>query len=223
MEDIGYVISRIAMAAPGLLLAVICHEYGHGLMALKFGDPTAKDAGRLTFNPIPHIDILGSIIFPIIGILLGGVAFGWAKPVPINPRNFPAKSYKKAVFWVSFAGPMANFILVLIFAFLSALVRVHFPQDFSLTKPLALIFNQAMLINSILGTFNLIPLPPLDGSKMLAMYAGASAQKFLDFVGTYSFLILLVLIFTNSLNYILTPAIILSYHLESIFIHLLSM
>lgn len=223
MEDIGPFIYRFAMAVPGILLAVICHEYGHGRMALQFGDSTALKAGRLTLNPIPHLDIIGSFIVPMVGVLLGGVAFGWAKPVPINPRNFPQKQYKKAVFWVSFAGPMANFILVIIFAFAAALVDTQMPTDFSLTAPLRLIFEQAMVINAVLGTFNLIPLPPLDGSKMLAMYVGPKGQQVFDFISQYSFFILLILIFTRTLNYILTPPIYLSYYLMNIFVHFLGM
>lgn len=217
MEEFGPYIYKFAMALPGILLAIVCHEYGHGAMALKFGDNTALKAGRLTFNPIPHLDLLGSFIAPLIGILLGGMAFGWAKPIPINTRNFSQKNFKKAVFWVSFAGPLANFVLTVIFALLAAIVSTQLPPDFSLTRPLYLIFEQGMFINCILGTFNILPLPPLDGSKMLAMYVGPKGEQILQTMGNYSFFILLLLIFTNALSLVLTPVAMLSYYLMKFF------
>ena len=117
MDDI---LLKLAYSAPGFLLAVIVHEYSHGWVAKRFGDDTAERAGRLTFNPVSHIDQMGTVVFPAICLMLGGAVFGWARPVPIVPRNF--KNIKKGVFWVSFAGPLSNFILGVLSAFILVLL-----------------------------------------------------------------------------------------------------
>ena len=142
-----------------LILSVVIHEVSHGYMALRLGDPTAKYAGRLTLNPIKHLDPIGSVIIPIITTLMG-VSFGWAKPVPFNPDNFRKSAFN--VRWgealVALAGPMSNFIVAAVFG-----VAAHFVANqaaFSL-------FGLIVLVNITLGIFNLAPVPPLDGSKLL--------------------------------------------------------
>ena len=121
-------ILRLTIQIPGFLLGVVCHEAAHAWMALKWGDPTAKNSGRLTLNPVAHCDIVGSVIFPLIGALLGGTMFGWAKPVPVNPRQL--RHPRHGMFWVGFAGPLANIVLgilsALAFAFLLTLVSEDF-------------------------------------------------------------------------------------------------
>lgn len=142
-----------------LILSVVIHEVSHGYMALRLGDPTAKYAGRLTLNPIKHMDLVGSVIVPIVTTIMG-VSFGWAKPVPFNPDNFRKSAFN--IRWgealVAFAGPMSNFIIAVVFG-----VAAHFVTNqaaFSL-------FGMIVLVNITLGIFNLAPVPPLDGSKIL--------------------------------------------------------
>ena len=142
-----------------LIFSIIIHEVAHGYAADKLGDPTARYAGRLTLNPIPHIDFLGSIVLPIISVLSpGGLLFGWAKPVPYNPYNLTrAPRWGETI--VAAAGPGTNFALVVIFA---VLLRLASDQTFG-----AICFI-GILVNLWLGLLNLIPVPPLDGSKVLS-------------------------------------------------------
>lgn len=113
MEDS---LRRVAVMFVPFLMAIVFHEFAHGWAAAKWGDNTAKDAGRLTLNPMPHIDLVGTIVLPMMMMLMpGGLLFGWAKPVPINPSRF--KDYRKGLFWVSFAGPLMNFALAIVSAF----------------------------------------------------------------------------------------------------------
>ncbi len=141
-----------------LILSIVAHEVAHGLAALWQGDRTAKDAGRLTLNPIAHIDMLGSIIIPISMFLIGSpFLFGWAKPVPINPYYFKNLKYGEAM--VAFSGPLVNLLFVTIFTLL-----IHFGN---LGQNFIDIAQIIILINLVLAFFNLMPIPPLDGSKIL--------------------------------------------------------
>jgi Zn-dependent protease len=160
---------------PILLFSVVVHEVMHGYVALKCGDPTAKYMGRLTLNPIPHIDLFGSILVPLFSILVAGRVFiAWAKPVPINPLNF--RNYKRDSVLVSAVGPISNLFLALCCAlFVIALLNlgdlfdsfnselVKFAYEFLLKM-----FYGGIYLNIVLGVFNLIPVPPLDGSHVLA-------------------------------------------------------
>ncbi len=142
-----------------LIFSVIVHEVSHGYAAYLQGDNTAKMRGRLTLNPIPHIDLFGSIILPAMSYFLGGFIIGWAKPVPFNPYNLRNQRWGEAI--VAFAGPFANIALALIFG-----LALRF-GNIDPTAPFGYIFGTIVLINLILATFNLIPVPPLDGSKIL--------------------------------------------------------
>ena len=142
-----------------LLFSAIVHEVSHGLMAEKLGDSTARDDGRITLNPIPHIDPFGSIMLPALLLLAHSpIVFGAAKPVPVNFNNL--KNPKTGMALVSFAGPLSNFLLALLFVLP---IKLHLVN--AISGP---ILVQAILINLVLGVFNLIPIPPLDGSKILA-------------------------------------------------------
>ncbi|KKR45218.1 MAG: hypothetical protein UT82_C0033G0002 [Parcubacteria group bacterium GW2011_GWB1_40_14] len=143
-----------------LILSIILHEIAHGVAALFFGDDTAKRAGRLTLNPLPHIDLLGSIFMPLIGLLLGGFIIAWAKPVPFNPANFK-RNPRLGLFSVAIGGVATNFILAVVAA-LVAKIFLSFGQ-----AELAQLMVPVVLLNIFLGIFNLIPIPPLDGSKVL--------------------------------------------------------
>lgn len=173
-----------------LLFSVIIHEVMHGVIALRFGDHTAEHAGRLTLNPIPHIDLFGTILLPALLIFTGSpILFGWAKPVPVNPLNF--SNLRKGELLVSAAGILANFglaiLAALIFHILNAL-----PQEFPALLGSLLRFT--VLINLVLGTFNLFPIPPLDGSKILLSQLPYNLAKSYQRIEPYGFLILLILL-----------------------------
>ncbi len=147
-----------------LIFSVIIHEVSHGLMADRLGDPTARLQGRLTLNPLKHIDPIGSIIVPII-TYFAGFTFGWAKPVPYNPYNL--KNRRIGEFLIAFAGPASNILIALVFG----LIIRYVVYDIGLVSPNVISFIQVasyvVVINIVLAVFNLIPLPPLDGSKLL--------------------------------------------------------
>ena len=167
----------------GLAVAVIMHEVAHGVMALYLGDPTAKYAGRLTLNPIKHIDLWGTIIVPLI-MLPTGFVFGWAKPVPVNYYNLRGGKY--GPFMVALAGPLTNLALLAIFGFLVRLM----PDNTSLPY----LFYTIALVNGVLMLFNLIPIPPLDGSKVLYVFL-EHRPDIIQWMERYSIILLLALIF----------------------------
>ena len=171
-----------------LLFSVILHEVMHGLVALKFGDTTAQRAGRLTLNPLPHIDPLGTILLPAILILTGSpILFGWAKPVPVNPLNF--KNIRRGELFVSSAGILANFGLAILAALL-----YHFLDSLPQTFPalLGAVLRFTVTINLVLGIFNLFPIPPLDGSKVLMSQLPLHLARQYQKIEPYGILILLI-------------------------------
>lgn len=146
-----------------LIFSVMVHEISHGFMAEKLGDKTARDAGRLTLNPLKHIDPFGSIILPLLLYVLNtSILFGWAKPVPYNPYNL--KNPKKGGALIALAGPVSNFFIAFIFGLL---IRTGVSSGNSVDDPLLLMFQIIVYVNVLLGVFNLVPIPPLDGSKVL--------------------------------------------------------
>ncbi|WP_022854078.1 site-2 protease family protein [Thermodesulfatator atlanticus] len=197
----------IVMAVP-LLAAVTVHELAHGWVAYKLGDPTAKMAGRLTLNPIKHLDLFGTLAFIITQ------AIGWAKPVPVDPRNF--RDPRKDMMLVALAGPLANFCLAVIFAILLrnfnfiiwplALLGKDIAIFFG--KPLFLMLALGVQLNIGLGVFNLLPIPPLDGSKILAGILPRELAYRYYRLEPYGFIILLVLIFTGVIGKIILPAVL---------------
>ncbi len=187
----------LALSIVILLFSVIIHEVMHGLVALKFGDHTAEDAGRLTLNPIPHIDLVGTILLPALilipALLTGtppGVLLAWAKPVPVNPLNFT--NLRKGELFVSMAGVLANFGLAIIFALLFHILNA-IPNVFPSFIGSVLLFG--VRINLFLGVFNLVPIPPLDGSKILMSQLPFHLAREYQKLERYGFLILLFFIF----------------------------
>jgi len=183
-----------------LLLSIIIHEVSHGFAALKLGDPTAKMSGRLTLNPIPHIDIMGTIVLPLMLIVMRSpVLFGWAKPVPVNPLNF--RNPKKGMMLTSLAGPLSNFALAIIFAL--------FYRIFFLLGGKASIFVHGFefgtAINVLLFCFNLVPIPPLDGSKVLMYFLPDNVARGFRKVEPFGFIIIFALFFVGILEGVLYP------------------
>lgn len=174
-----------------LLMSVVIHEFAHGWMAFRLGDSTAKYYGRLTLNPIKHLDFWGSFLVPLmIFIFSGGRAiFGWAKPVPFNPYNLRDQKYGIAK--VAVSGPSANLLVALIFG----LALRFFSPQLAAFEGLVQIFSLIVILNILLGIFNLIPIPPLDGSKILFTFLPASWDKLRIFLERYGMIILLFFIF----------------------------
>lgn len=171
-----------------LLFSVIVHEVMHGLVALKFGDHTAENAGRLTLNPIPHIDPFGTILLPALLMFTGSpILLGWAKPVPVNPLNF--SNIRKGELFVSAAGILSNFGIAIAAALIYHLLNA-LPQQFPIIVGAILQFT--IKINLVLGVFNLFPIPPLDGSKILLSQLPYNLARQYEKLNQYGFLILLI-------------------------------
>lgn len=189
-----------------LLFSVIIHEISHGFVAYMLGDTTAKDFGRLTLNPLKHIDLFGSIILPLtLFIIQSPVMFGWAKPVPFDPRNL--KNPKRDSGLIGLAGPASNYSVAIVFAIILKLAVVF---GLSSGGALAVFLNIIILVNIVLATFNLVPLPPLDGSRILFAILPRGTEKFQMLLDRYGFFILLFFIFFGFS--LITPLILAIYH-----------
>ncbi len=187
-----------------LIVSVILHEISHGYAAYFLGDPTAKYQGRLSLNPLKHIDIFGSIIFPIISYLLQGPIFGWAKPVPYNPYNLKGGKWGEAI--VAVAGPSANIFLALVFS-----VYVRTFGMTSLNASAGALASYIVLVNIYLAIFNLIPIPPLDGSRVLASLFPLQFRDFVHKIERYSFIVLIF--FVVFLASFIQPLVAFLFHL----------
>lgn len=197
-------IQRLGYQFVPFLIAVVVHEFGHGLVANMWGDPTAKISGRLTLNPIPHIDPIGTLLFPIINMLTGiPILIGWAKPVPIEPRNF--RKYRPGLFWVSLAGSLANFVTAFLCAIGLCLMIRFVSPEFMFFKEFTTMLQVGVFINFALGVFNQIPLPPMDGSKVVESFLSYSANQKYQMIAPYSFFILIGLMFTGAFSYLMAP------------------
>lgn len=186
-------------------MSIVIHEVSHGFMAEYFGDDTARRAGRLTLNPIPHLDIFGSILLPAVLVLTGSpFLFGWAKPVPYNPNNLRNKKWGTIA--VASAGVLANFLLAVIFG-----IIIRLTSGISLSPGFYFITSAIVIVNLALGIFNLVPIPPLDGSKILFSFFPESAFSFIIKYEQYSLILLLVFIVFFS-NY-LYPILAFLFHL----------
>ncbi len=190
MDSISTIFSIIV-----LIMSVVVHEYAHGFVANSLGDPTAKLQGRLTLNPLKHLEWFGSFIVPLITSMVG-LGFGWAKPVIINPYNF--KNPKRDELLVALAGPLSNFILAGFFAFvIRLLLGGYFPVSFVLGtfgQGLISIFSIIVLVNITLAIFNLIPVPPLDGSKVLFSLIPAGSSQIRANIERFSFVYIVLVI-----------------------------
>jgi len=182
----------IALRIPALLIAVSFHEFAHARVAYYFGDSTAKRQGRMNLNPINHLDPIGTIMILLVG-------FGWAKPVPINPYNF--NNYRRGIRWVSFAGPLSNLLL----AFLSLFIYYSLAK-YGIGGGLFDQFMEVLVrLNVFLAIFNMIPIPPLDGSKILMSFLPAAYLHIYRQIEQYAPIILIILIVTRAFGVILYP------------------
>ena len=205
MSNLPHVLIKIAIIAPPILFSIILHEIAHGLIANRFGDDTAKRAGRLTLNPIPHIDPLGSVILPLMLSVIGSpFLFGWAKPVPVNFRNL--RNPKRDMVAVALAGPGTNIILAMVSA-----VAAHVSNAAGLDWLTAMAIV-GVQINVVLAVFNLVPILPLDGGRILfGLLPRAPALAFAR-LEPYGMLIVMALLFTGTLGAVLGPVTMFMIH-----------
>lgn len=204
MESLGENVKMLSVQLVPFIMAVVFHEYAHGFMANRWGDKTAKEAGRLTLNPLPHIDPVGTLLFPIINMLSGmNLLFGWAKPVPIDPRRF--RKFRQGLFWVSIAGVGMNFILAFVSAGVFCALRLWMDPEFYLYEPLEKMAVISVSLNYALGIFNLVPLPPLDGSKIIEAFLPIELARKYESLSRYSFFILMALLLTGAFSVLAVP------------------
>jgi len=201
-------VQKIAIYALPVIFAITAHEAAHGYAAKHFGDLTAFNAGRISLNPLRHIDPFGTLLLPALSIMLGGILFGWAKPVPVDFGKL--RQPKKDMLWVAAAGPAANFIMAIFWVFV---IKFAATMPESIALPLALMGKAGVSINIVLMVLNLLPLPPLDGGRIaVSLLPQHLAIKFAQ-LERYGFVILIVLLFSGVLSRILTPIIGLVYAL----------
>ncbi len=200
MENFFFKLS--IMLVPGML-AIVCHEVSHGYVAWRFGDPTARMLGRLTLNPLKHIDIVGTLMIFFVGI-------GWAKPVPVVFENL--RNPRRDMIWVAAAGPVTNIILAIVSAFLlRVIVGIGNPASSGsplamLVEPVVLMLAFSVYVNLLLAIFNMIPVPPLDGGRVLTGLLPYRQAVSLARIEPYGMVIIIMLVFfTNIFSYVISP------------------
>ena len=207
-------IIQISIWALPVLAAIVFHEVAHGWVAYRFGDPTAARMGRLTLNPISHIDLFGTIILPLLLIVARSpFLFGYAKPVPVNFYNL--NHPKRDMIWVALAGPLTNILLalgsLLILKFLRALEfspnSSYAPYLLAVLTPVYLMAKNSVVINVVLAVFNAFPIPPLDGGRVLVGVLPEPQSSVLARVEPYGFLIILVLLMSHVMDAVMGPAV----------------
>jgi Zn-dependent protease len=200
-----YAIQRLAIWAMPVLLAITVHEVAHGWMALRFGDRTALMLGRLTLNPLKHIDPIGTLLVPAIMLLTSGYVFGWAKPVPVTWENL--RNPKRDMALVALAGPMANLLMAILWLLMLKLGLFLQASSPWFGTPLTYMSVAGIVINGVLMVLNLLPVPPLDGGRVVTgLLPGPLSWKF-SRIEPYGLIIILVLFFTNVLGKILSPVL----------------
>ena len=193
-------IRNVAVAAIPVVFGITLHEVGHGWMARRFGDRTAEMLGRLSLNPVRHIDPLGTVVVPALMLWFGGFLFGWAKPVPVNARNM--RDPKRAMIAVAAAGPAANLLMAIGWA-----LSLHVATALSGVAPTAAQFliqvaSFGIFFNILLGVFNLLPIPPLDGARVLRGVLPESLGRQLDALEPYGLILVVALLAVNALSFL---------------------
>lgn len=196
-------VQLIAVWALPVLFAITVHEVAHGWVARRFGDPTAFMLGRLTLNPVKHIDPIGTLLVPGLLLMMGGFIFGWAKPVPVAWENL--RNPKRDMAIVAFAGPMANLLMAIMWALLMKLGLMLGGQLDILSRPLVYMGAAGISINVMLMVLNLLPLPPLDGGRVLAGFLPDRLAQAYNRIEPFGFFILLGLLISGALGYIMKP------------------
>lgn len=198
-------IQKIAISIIPILFAITVHEVAHGWVAHKLGDPTARMLGRLTLNPIKHIDPVGTILVPGILLLLGGFIFGWAKPVPITWQNL--KNPRRDTALVAVAGPLSNLLMAIFWSIMFRVAIGLHPQPVNFAFALLTMSQIGVIINIVLMVLNLIPCPPLDGSRVVSSFLPPKVAYQYERIEPYGFFILLGLLATGILQRIMMPFI----------------
>jgi Zn-dependent protease len=198
-------VQKIIIWAIPVIFAITVHEVAHGWVAMKLGDRTAQMMGRLTLNPIKHIDPIGTILVPGLLLMMGGFMFGWAKPVPVTFQNL--NHPKRDMAWVAIAGPAANFIMAIIWALVAKLGLTILSSGIAMGEPMLYMGVAGVLINTMLMVLNLLPLPPLDGGRILVSWLPGPLAWQVSRIEPYGFFILVGLIYFGILSMILWPFI----------------
>lgn len=221
--DPSSILRQLAISALPVLIAITFHELSHGFIANKLGDPTAKMMGRLTINPIAHIDLFGTIIMPLLLLIFtnGQFVFGYAKPVPINPMNF--KNPRRDMAISAAGGPATNILLAIV-----SMVMLKFgvfpllsfaPEGMGATvlEPIAMMLKSSIIINVVLASFNLIPIPPLDGGRVVVGFLPHKQAMSFSKIEPFGFIIVIILIYTHIADYFVMPMVNLFLQLLSLF------
>lgn len=200
----------------GIVFSIVVHECAHGIVAYWCGDPTAYRMGRITLNPIPHIDPIMTILIPAVLMWSGGPVFGGARPVPVIPYNL--RDPKRDMMWVAWAGPISNIILAVLFALTSNCVVIVNLWDTHLAKNLVEVFQRIVFANLFLAAFNFLPIPPLDGSKILAgLLPDEIGNRLLNIPTLHGFIIIWFVLLSGVLTVVLSPVIQVWIWIWSIF------
>ena len=209
--NIEQIIYWIAAGAIPVVFAITLHEVAHGWVAYRLGDSTAKMLGRLSLNPIKHIDPVGTVIVPFalltVSILTMGSpwAFGWAKPVPVSSRAF--KNSRRSMALVAVAGPLSNFFMAAFWMLVWSLLNINFDEPSNLLSGFVTMTEIGIIFNLVLMAFNLLPIPPLDGGRVLSNLLPLPASRLLDRIEPYGLMILMALMLSNVLVFVLRPLI----------------
>ena len=200
--NFGYIMQQLNIWLIPVLFAITLHEVAHGWVAYKFGDRTAQMLGRLTLNPFNHIDLIGTVLVPLTAFYFGGFIFGWAKPVPVTVQNL--RNPKTNMLWVALAGPFANFLMACFWTLLIVIMINIFPKS-PFFEILILMGKAGIIINVILMIFNLLPIPPLDGGRVLSSLLPGKYSWQLDRLEPYGIFIILGLFALGLLSKIISP------------------